>query len=102
MKTLTIAEARADLDAVLDRVVADRAPVKIRPRRGEGVVLVPRLAWIQSRRRCTCYGRQPTRRVYWKLCVNSKPVAEKIANSPIRNKCTVNGIQFLAEESALE
>jgi antitoxin YefM len=45
MKTLTIAEARADLDAVLDRVVASREPVKIRRRRGEGVVLVPRRAW---------------------------------------------------------
>jgi hypothetical protein len=90
--TLTIAEARADLDAVLDRIVADREPVKIRRWKGEGVVLVPRRAWNSIEERCICSGRPPMRGVYWKLCVNWKPVAEKSANPPIQNKCTITGI----------
>jgi antitoxin YefM len=45
VKTLTIAEASADLEAVLDRIVADKAPVKIACGKGEGVALVPRRVW---------------------------------------------------------
>ena len=45
MQTLTISETRANLKAVLDRVVADRAPVAITRPKGENVVLVSASEW---------------------------------------------------------
>lgn len=44
MESLSITETRANLKAVLDKVVADRVPVSIR-RRGENVVLVSQSEW---------------------------------------------------------
>lgn len=45
MQTLSVSETRANLKAVLDRVVADRAPVQIVRPKGEGVVLVSQSEW---------------------------------------------------------
>jgi antitoxin YefM len=41
MESLSFSDARANLKAVMDRVVADKAPIAITRYRGEGVVLVP-------------------------------------------------------------
>ncbi|MCX8474257.1 MAG: type II toxin-antitoxin system prevent-host-death family antitoxin [Sphingomonas sp.] len=45
MQTLSVSETRANLKAVLDRVVADKAPVQIVRPKGEGVVLVSQSEW---------------------------------------------------------
>ncbi len=45
MQTLTVSETRANLKAVLDRVVADKAPIQIVRPKGEGVVLVSESEW---------------------------------------------------------
>lgn len=45
METLTVSETRANLKAVLDRVVADKAPLQIVRPAGEGVVLVAQSEW---------------------------------------------------------
>ena len=44
MNSVSSSEARANLKAVMDRVVADRVPVTIR-RRGENVVMVSESEW---------------------------------------------------------
>ena len=41
----TFSHARSNLKAVMDRVVADRAPVKITRQRGEGVVMISESDW---------------------------------------------------------
>ena len=45
METLTISDTRANLKAVLDRVVADKTPVSIARAKGEGVVIIPQSEW---------------------------------------------------------
>jgi len=45
METLTISDTRANLKAVLDRVVADKAPVQIMRAKGEAVVMVSASEW---------------------------------------------------------
>jgi antitoxin YefM len=46
METLTFSDTRANLKAVMDKVVADRAPVAIGRSRGqEGVVMISRSEW---------------------------------------------------------
>ncbi len=45
METLSISDTRANLKAVVDRVVADKAPVKITRQKGEGVVMVSASEW---------------------------------------------------------
>ena len=45
METLTISDTRANLKAVLDRVVADKAPVSIARAKGEGVVIISQSEW---------------------------------------------------------
>jgi len=45
MHTLSFSETRANLKAVMDRVVADRAPIAITRQRGEGVVMVSASEW---------------------------------------------------------
>lgn len=45
MHTLSFSEARANLKATMDKVVADRAPVAITRQRGEGVVMVSASEW---------------------------------------------------------
>ena len=40
MQTVTYSEARENLKAMIDKVVADRAPLAITRQRGEGAVLV--------------------------------------------------------------
>jgi len=45
MQTVTFSEAREDLKSVLDKVVADRAPVMITRQRGENVVLISASEW---------------------------------------------------------
>jgi antitoxin YefM len=45
MKAISYSEARDNLKSVIDRVVADRAPVAITRQRGEGAVLVSESEW---------------------------------------------------------
>ena len=45
MESISLSAARADLKAVMDRVVADRMPVAITRRRGEGVVMIAASEW---------------------------------------------------------
>ncbi|UUL81893.1 MULTISPECIES: type II toxin-antitoxin system Phd/YefM family antitoxin [Sphingomonas] len=45
MESLSISEARANMKAVVDRVVADKAPVAITRQRGEGVVMISASEW---------------------------------------------------------
>ena len=45
MQTVTYAEARENLKSVIDKVVADRAPVMITRQRGENVVLILASEW---------------------------------------------------------
>lgn len=45
MQTVSYSEAQENLKAVLDKVVADRAPVMITRQRGENVVLISASEW---------------------------------------------------------
>ena len=45
MQAISYSYARDNLKAVLDKVVADRAPVAIARQRGEGAVLVSESEW---------------------------------------------------------
>ena len=45
MRTLSFTETRANLRAVMDRVIDDRAPVMITRQRSEGVVMVSAGEW---------------------------------------------------------
>ena len=45
MQTLSVSETRANLKSVLDRVVADKAPIAIARQRGEGVVMISQSEW---------------------------------------------------------
>lgn len=45
MEILTVSDTRANLKAVLDRVVADKAPVAIARAKGEGVVMISQSEW---------------------------------------------------------
>ena len=45
MKAISYSEARENLKSVIDRVVADRAPIAITRQRGEGAVLVSASDW---------------------------------------------------------
>ena len=45
MQTVTYSEARENLKAMIDKVVADRAPLKITRQRGGGAVLVSEEEW---------------------------------------------------------
>ncbi len=45
MKAISYSEARENLKSVIDRVVADRAPIAITRQRGEGAVLVSERDW---------------------------------------------------------
>lgn len=45
MHTLSISETRANLKSVLDRVVADKAPIAITRQKGEGVVMISQSEW---------------------------------------------------------
>jgi antitoxin YefM len=45
MHTFSTSEARANIKAVMDRVVADRAPIAISRPKGEGVVMISQSEW---------------------------------------------------------
>ena len=45
MQTLSVSETRANLKSVLDRVVADKAPIAITRQKGEGVVMISASEW---------------------------------------------------------
>ena len=45
MRTETFSNTRANLKAIMDRVVADRAPVKITRQKAEGVVMISESDW---------------------------------------------------------
>ncbi len=46
MQAFSYAEARENLKAMIDKVVADRAPLAITPERGEGAVLISASEWV--------------------------------------------------------
>ena len=45
MQTVSYSEARENLKAMIDKVVADRAPLTITRQRGEGAVLISASEW---------------------------------------------------------
>ena len=45
MRSLSVSETRANLKSVLDRVVADKAPIAITRQKGEGVVMISQSEW---------------------------------------------------------
>jgi len=45
VQTVSYSEAREKLKAMIDKVVADRAPIAITRQRGEGAVLVSESEW---------------------------------------------------------
>jgi antitoxin YefM len=45
MRTISISDTRANLKAVVDRVVADKAPIAITRQKGEGVVMISQSEW---------------------------------------------------------
>jgi antitoxin YefM len=45
MKSLSFSDARANFKAVMDKVVADRAPIAITRRKAESVVMVSESEW---------------------------------------------------------
>ena len=45
MQSFSFSETRANLKAVFDRVVADRAPIAVTRQKGEGVVLISQSEW---------------------------------------------------------
>ena len=45
MQTVSYSEARENLKAMIDKVVADRAPLIITRQRGEGAVLISESEW---------------------------------------------------------
>ncbi len=45
MQTVSYSEARENLKAMIDKVVADRAPLVITRQRGEGAVLISESEW---------------------------------------------------------
>ncbi len=45
MEAISISEARANMKAVVDKVVADKAPLAITRQRGEGVVMISASEW---------------------------------------------------------
>jgi antitoxin YefM len=45
MESLSFSDTRANLKAVMDRVVADRAPIAITRQKAEGVVMVSMSEW---------------------------------------------------------
>lgn len=45
MHTVSVSETRANLKAVLDRVVTDKAPIQIVRPKGEGVVMISESEW---------------------------------------------------------
>lgn len=45
MQTVSVSETRANLKAVLDRVVADKTPIQIVRPKGEGVVMISQSEW---------------------------------------------------------
>ena len=45
MDSLSFTETRANLKSVMDKVVADRAPVAVTRQRGEGVVMISQSEW---------------------------------------------------------
>jgi antitoxin YefM len=45
METISISDTRANLKAVVDRVVADKAPIAITRQKGEAVVMISQSEW---------------------------------------------------------
>lgn len=68
MESISLSEARAKFEAVVDRVVADCAPVAITRCKGEGVVLVSASDWALIGERLG-FGRSP----------NDEPLCEAVS-----------------------
>ncbi|MDF2604698.1 MAG: prevent-host-death protein [Sphingomonas sp.] len=45
MQSISISEARANMKSLVDRVVADKAPIAITRQKGEGAVLISESEW---------------------------------------------------------
>lgn len=45
MESLSFSDTRANLKAVMDRVVADKAPIAVTRQRAEGVVMISASEW---------------------------------------------------------
>jgi len=45
MQAISYSEARENLKSVIDKVIADRAPIAITRQRGEGAVLISESEW---------------------------------------------------------
>lgn len=45
MESISISEARANMKSLVDRVVADKAPIAITRQKGEGAVLISESEW---------------------------------------------------------
>jgi antitoxin YefM len=45
METISISDTRANLKAVVERVVADKAPIAITRQKGESVVMISQSEW---------------------------------------------------------
>jgi antitoxin YefM len=45
MQSISISEARANMKTLVDRVVADKAPIAITRQKGEGAVLISESEW---------------------------------------------------------
>lgn len=45
METISISDTRANLKSVVERVVADKAPIAITRQKGEGVVMISQSEW---------------------------------------------------------
>ncbi|OWK29603.1 type II toxin-antitoxin system Phd/YefM family antitoxin [Sphingomonas mucosissima] len=45
MQSISISEARANMKSLVDRVVADKAPIAITRQKGEGAVLISASEW---------------------------------------------------------
>ena len=45
MQAISISDARANIKALVDRVVADKAPIAITRQKGEGVVMISQSEW---------------------------------------------------------
>ncbi|KTT75559.1 type II toxin-antitoxin system Phd/YefM family antitoxin [Sphingomonas endophytica] len=52
MHAVSYAEARRNLEAMIDKVVADRAPLAITRDRAEGAVLISASEWAEIERIC--------------------------------------------------
>ena len=57
MESLSFSDARANLKAVMDRAVADRAPIAITRQKSEGMVMISASEWSSIEETLDLFGR---------------------------------------------